>query len=338
MGVSRTVAVALVCALALAAGARAATLDDVRQRGSLNCGVNPSRAGFAVEGENGAWSGFDVDYCRAIAAAVLGDADAVTFVPLAARARFDELRDRKVDVLVRDTAWTMARDTVFGLTFAAVNYYNGIGFMVPVSLGVNSALQLNGVKVCVETGSLAEVVLADYFAARGMEFAPFAMDDDEARRAAYESHECSVLAGDRIELYAARLRLARPDDSAVLPESLSKDPYGLVVRRGDEAWLAIVRWVHFALLSAEELGVTSANVGEMLGSSNEEIRNLLGAGGAFGEGLGLSNRWAADALMSVGNYGEIFERNLGSGSPLRVERGLNRLWTDGGLQFAPPIR
>lgn len=326
-------------AVAVCAGpATAGTLADVKARGSLSCGINPNLAGFSVEGDDGSWSGFDIDYCRAIAAAVLGDADAVTFLPLTARERFDELRSGKVDVLVRDTAWTMARDTSYGLSFAAVNYFNGVGFMVPASLGINSALQLNGASICVESGSLAEVAVSDYFARQGMTFTAVPVPDDDGMQAAYDERRCDAATGDLVELYAARLKLADPAANAVLPESLSKDPYGLVVRQGDEQWFAIVRWVHFALINAEELGVTAANAADMRGSPDEAVRALLGADGNYGADIGLPSDWAFAAISAVGNYGEIFDRNLGAGSPLQVARGLNRLWTDGGLHFAPAIR
>lgn len=321
-----------------AAPSVAGTLDRVVERDHLTCGINPALAGFAEQDSAGAWSGFDVDYCRAIAAAVLGDAEKVEFVPLATRDRFRELESGAIDVLVRDTAWTMARDTAYGITFAGVNFYNGIGFMVPRSLGVDSALQLAGATVCLESGSVNEVVVADYFAANEMTVTTVPVGNDERQKEAYEAGECTVYTGDIVGLHGARLRLAAPDEHAVLPESLSKEPWGLAVARGDEAWLAIVRWVHFALLNAEELGVTSHNVGTMASSPRDDVRNLVGAEGQFGNLIGLPNDWAARAIGAVGNYGEIFDRNLGNASRLQVPRGLNQLWNRGGLQFAPAIR
>jgi len=313
-------------------------LDDVKERNELRCGVNPGLAGFSMQDAAENWSGFDIDYCRAIAAAVLGDPTAVQFVPLTTRDRFRELQSGKVDVLVRDTAWTMARDTAFGLTFAGVNYFSGIGFMVPKSLGIDSALQLTGARVCLETGSTVEASVTEYFAARGMAYTPVPVADPAALRAAYEAGTCNVATGEQVALYGMRLTLGAPDESLVLPELLSKEPYGPVVLRDDPQWFAVVKWVHFALLNAEEMGVTSENVDAMLGAPSEEARNLLGANGAFGEGVGLANDWAAVMIRAVGNYGEIFDRNLGERSELKIARGLNALWTNGGLQFAPPVR
>lgn len=318
--------------------AHAGILDDVRERNELRCGVNPGLAGFSMLDAAQNWSGFDVDYCRAIAAAVLGDPTAVAFIPLTTRDRFRELQSGRVDVLVRDTAWTMARDTAFGLTFAGVNYYSGTGFMVPKALGVDSALQLTGARICIENGSAAGATVAEYFAARGMAVTAVPVSDPAALQMAYEAGTCNVATGELVSLYGMRLTLAHPDGSIVLPELLSKEPYGPVVLRDDAAWLAVVKWVHFALLNAEELGVTSANVDAMLAAPNEEVRNLLGANGAFGEALGLTNDWAANAIRAVGNYGEIFDRNLGAGSELKIARGLNALWINGGIQFAPPVR
>ena len=232
----------------------------------------------------------------------------------------------------------MARDTAYGLTFTGINYLSGTGFMVPKSLGVDSALQLTGAKVCLESGSAAEVVARAYFAANGMEYAAVPVSSDEAQAEAYEAGTCNVYTGNLVELHGARLRLAAPDDSVVLPENLAKEPYGPVVLQGDDRWFNVVKWVHFALLNAEELGVTAANVEEMKTSQSEDVRNLLGADGAFGEGIGLTNDWAANAIAAVGNYGEIFDRNLGANSPLKIDRGFNALWTKGGIQLAPPIR
>lgn len=335
---TKAIGIALATLCLATASADAATLDRVLDRGHLVCGINPALAGFAEQDSAGAWSGFDVDYCRAIAAAVLGDAGKVEFVPLATRDRFRELESGAIDVLVRDTAWTMARDTAYGITFAGVNFYNGIGFMVPRALGVTSALQLAGAAVCLESGSVREVVVADYFAANEMTVTTVPVGNDERQKEAYEAGECTVHTGDLVGLYGTRLRLAAPADHLVLPESLSKEPWGPAVARGDEAWLAIVRWVHFALVNAEELGVTSHNVGTMASSPREDVRNLIGAEGQFGDLIGLPNDWAANAIGAVGNYGEIFDRNLGDASRLQLPRGLNQLWNRGGLQFAPAIR
>jgi general L-amino acid transport system substrate-binding protein len=339
---TRSVPIALAFALgALTLGAattHAGVLDDVKQRKALQCGVNPGLPGFATVDAQEEWSGFDVDYCRAIAAAVLGDGKKVKFVPLTTRERFKALQSGAVDVLVRDTAWTMARDSSFGLTFAGVNYYNGQGFMVPTSLGVGSALQLTGAKVCLETGSATEIAVTAYFKAHEMSYTAFPVENDEKQKAAYEGGLCNVYTGDTVSLYATRLALEKPDDNIVLPEVLSKEPYGPVVLQGDDRWFTIVKWVHFALLNAEELRVNSINVESMKPSDDSDVRQLLGTEGALGKGIGLDNAWAANVIQAVGNYGEIFERNLGTGSKLQIPRGLNALWTNGGIQFAPPVR
>ena len=331
----------VVAALAICLGiaaAHAGILEDVKARKKLNCGVNPDLIGFSHHDDKGDWSGFDVDYCRAIAAAVLGDAKAVTFVPVTTKERFRQLQSGRIDVLVRDTGWTMARDTSFGLMFAGVNFYGGIGFMVPKSLGVDSTLQLSGTKVCVQGGTADEVAVAKYFKAQGIAYSAVSADSEEAQKAAYGSGLCNAFAGDLVGLYGARLALAAPAENVVLPDVVAKDPYGPVVLQGDDRWFTVVKWVHFALLNAEELGVTSADATAMRGDPDEDIRNLLGADGNFGKGIGLSNDWALNAIKAVGNYGEIFERNLGQGSQLQMARGMNRLWNQGGLQFAPAVR
>ena len=329
----------VVLVFCLVAGvAHAGALEDIKARGSLKCGVNPGLPGFASVDDQQKWTGFDIDYCRAIAAAVLGDGQAVTFVPLTTKQRFHALQSGEVDVLVRDTAWTMARDTAFGLTFVGVNFFNGQGFMAPKSLGVDSALQLTGAKVCLETGSATEVAVTTYFREHGMNYTPVAVEDEEKQRAAYVAGRCNVYTGDVVSLYAARLAMANPDDHLVLREVLSKEPYGPAVRQSDYRWFAVVRWVHFALIDAEELGLNRANVSDMMSSDDPDIRQLLGVEGNFGQGMGLKNDWAANAIKAVGNYGEVFDRNLGAGSKLQIARGLNALWDNGGIQFAPPVR
>jgi general L-amino acid transport system substrate-binding protein len=333
-----TVVAALVAALllVLVAPASADVLANVKQRKSLLCGVDPGVPGFATVDDRRQWSGFDVDYCRAIAAAVLGDARAVTFVPLTARERFKAVTDGSVDVVIRNTEWTMARDTSFGVTFVGVDFYNGEGFMVRRGLGINSALQLSGARICVETGSTTEVAVAAYFKTHGMTYVPV-MVGAGGERTAYETGQCDAFTGDLVALYSQRLLLSAPDDSIVLPEIVTKEPYGPLVMQTDYRWQSVVRWVHFALLDAEELGVTAANVAAMKQNDNSDIRQLLGTDGALGKSIGLDAAWAANAIAAVGNYGEIFDRNLGSGSSLQIPRGLNALWTDGGIQFAPPI-
>jgi general L-amino acid transport system substrate-binding protein len=335
---STKIVLAAVALCLTASFAHAGILDNIKARKKLNCGVNPGLVGFAQHDDKGEWSGFDVDYCRAIAAAVLGDPKAVTFVPLTTKERFRELQSGRIDVLIRDTAWTMARDSSFGLMFAGVNFYGGIGFMVPKSLGVDSTLQLSGTRVCVQTGTAAEVAVAKYFKARSIAYTPVSIDTEEAERAAYEAGGCNAIGGDIVGLYEARLSLSTPEDSVVLQDIVAKEPYGPVVLQGDDRWFGVVKWVHFALLNAEELGVTSANAASMRGDPDEDVRNLLGADGEFGKGIGLSNDWALNAIAAVGNYGEVFERNLGSASRLGIARGMNRLWNQGGLQFAPAVR
>ncbi len=336
LGTLIAVVIAAFCFSAATVPVHADILANVKLRKSLLCGVDPGVPGFATVDDQRRWSGFDVDYCRAIAAAVLGDARAVTFVPLTARERFKAIQNGSIDVLIRNTEWTMARDTSFGVTFVGIDFYNGQGFMVRRSLGINSVLQLSGAKICVENGSAAEVAIGAYFKAHGMTYAPVMVDADN-ERAAYETARCDAFTGDLVTLYSQRLLLSAPEQSIVLPEIVTKEPYGPLVLQTDYRWQAVVRWVHFALLDAEELGVTAANVEAMKQSDDSDIRQLLGADGALGKSIGLDPAWAANAIAAVGNYGEIFDRNLGKDSSLQIPRGLNALWTEGGLQFAPPV-
>lgn len=325
--------------LALAAGSAAATtLEDVKAKGFVQCGVNTGLLGFAAPDDAGNWKGFDVDYCRAVAAAIFNDPQAVKFTPLSAKDRFTALQSGEIDMLARNSTWTMSRDTALGLAFSVVNYYDGQGFMVRKEDGITSALELSGAAICVRTGTTTELNLADYFKRNNMQLNPVVFEKVDEVDAAYDSGRCDAYTTDASGLYATRLVLSNPDDHIILPEVISKEPLGPVVRQGDDQWFNIIKWVGFALLNAEELGVTQANVDEMKTSDNQEIRRLLGTDGTFGEDIGLTNDWAANALKAVGNYGEIFERNLGSGSPLQIARGLNALWTKGGLQYAPPIR
>jgi general L-amino acid transport system substrate-binding protein len=321
-----------------ASAAHATTLDDVKAKKFVQCGVNIGLLGFASTDDAGEWKGFDVDYCRAVAAAIFGDPKAVKFTPLSAKDRFTALQSGEVDMLARNTTWTMDRDTKLGLTFAGVNYYDGQGFMVKKSLGVTSALQLGGASVCVQTGTTTELNLADFFKRNNMEYKPVVFEQNTEVNSTYDAGGCDAVTTDASGLYATRLVLKAPDDHVVLPEIISKEPLGPAVRQGDDQWFNIVKWVHFALLNAEELGVTSKNVDEMKNSQNQEVRRLLGVDGTFGEGIGLTNDWAANAIKLVGNYGEIFDRNIGEGSPLKIARGLNALWTNKGIQYAPPVR
>jgi general L-amino acid transport system substrate-binding protein len=316
----------------------AQTLETVKSRGVLNCGANGQLPGFGIPDAQGNWTGFDVDYCRAIAAAIFNDPTKVKFVPLTAKDRFTALQSGDVDVLARNTTWTSSRDTQLGLNATAVNYYDGQGFIVRKMLKVNSALELGDASVCVQQGTTTELNLADYFRSNRMRLktVTFATLDEALK--AYDSGRCDALTTDASGLYSVRLKLAKADDHVVLPEIISKEPLTPFVRHGDDQWFDIVRWVHFALLNAEELNVSRANVDEQLKSDNPEIKRLLGTEGNFGEQFGLTKDWAYRIIKHIGNYGEIFERNLGQGSLLKITRGLNALWTKGGIQYAPPIR
>jgi general L-amino acid transport system substrate-binding protein len=320
-----------------ALAAEAGTLDQVKARGSLICGSNIGLAGFALPDDQGVWKGLDVDECRAIAAAIFNDPNKVKFLPINAKDRPTILASGEIDVLIRNTTWTMSRETG-GMFFTGINYYDGQGFMVRKKLGVDSALKLDGASVCIQQGTSTELNLADFFRAHNIKFEPvsFATDDETVK--AYDSGRCDAYTTDASGLYAERLKLSAPDDHMVLPEIISKEPLGPSVRKDDVQWFQIVQWVHFALITAEEDGVTKANVDEKLKSENPEIRRLLGLEGDFGKGLGLTNDWAYRIIKAVGNYGESFDRNVGDGSPIKIKRGLNALWSKGGLQYAPPIR
>lgn len=322
--------------------ASAATLDDVKARGVLKCAVNTGLAGFAAPNDKGDYTGFDVDYCRAVAAAIFNDPSKVEYTPTTAKDRFEVLANGTVDLLARNTTWTLSRDTTLKLNFAGINYYDGQGFMINAKKipGVNSALQLSGAAVCVQTGTTTELNLADYFKANNLQYNPVVFEKLEEVNAAYDSGRCDVYTTDQSGLYSIRLQLTSPDDHVVLPEIISKEPLGPAVRHGDDQWLDIVRWTSNALVIAEELGITQANVEEMKNSANPEIKRVLGqeANSKFGADLGLSEDWVVNIIKATGNYGEIFERNIGTESPLKIARGLNALWTKGGLQYAPPIR
>jgi len=334
---------ALCAAVALAAmsgsaGAQQKTLDAVKQRGQLVCGVNVGLPGFSAPDDKGVWSGLDVDYCKAIAAAVLGDAGKVRYVATTTKERFTALQSGELDVLARNTTWTIARDSSLGLSFAGVNYYDGQGFMVKKSANVKVGKELGGATVCVQTGTTTELNLADFFRTNNVQYKPLVFEKMDEALKAYQADRCDSYTTDASGLYSVRLQMAKPDDHVVLPDIISKEPLGPAVRQGDSQWFTIVKWVHFALLNAEEFGVTQANVDQMTGSANPDIKRLLGKEGDFGKGLGLDNDWAYKIVKQVGNYGEIFDRNVGAGSRIKIDRGLNRLWTKGGLQYAPPIR
>jgi general L-amino acid transport system substrate-binding protein len=325
-------------AFVLAAGAAVAgTLDTIKARGQLICGANPGLAGFGLPDDHGAYKGLDVDECRAIAAAIFNDPNKIKYLPINAKDRPTILASGEIDVLIRNTTWTLSRETG-GMFFTGINYYDGQGFIVRKKLAVDSALKLDGASVCVQQGTTTELNLADFFRAHNMKFEPvvFASDDETVK--AYDSGRCDAYTTDASGLYAERLKLASPDDNIVLPEIISKEPLGPSVRPDDVKWFEIVQWVHYALLTAEELGVTQVNVDEMLKSPKPDVRRLLGVEGDFGVGLGLTKDWAYRIVKAVGNYGESFDRNVGMGSPIKIKRGLNELWTKGGLQYAPPIR
>jgi general L-amino acid transport system substrate-binding protein len=333
----KRIALFALAALLCAGPAAAQTLNAVKERGNLLCGVNQGLPGFSQpEGSN--WAGFDVDFCRALAAAIFNDAGKVQFVPLSTAERFQALQDKRVDVLSRNSTWTMSRDTGMGLSFAATTYYDGQGFIVRRSLNVNSALELSNINVCVQSNTTTRLNLTDYFRTNRvqhqvMEFASL----DEAV-AAYDANRCNVFTADVSQLYALRLRFSKPDEHVVLPEVISKEPLGPAVRSDDMQWFNVVRWVHFAMINAEELGVSSQTLEQALRSDKPDVKRLVGTEGDHGSQLGLTNDWAARVIRLVGNYGEVFERNIGTRSKLGIARGLNDLWTMGGIQYAPPVR
>jgi general L-amino acid transport system substrate-binding protein len=333
--------VAFILALAVgfaAQSATAQTLKAVKDRGILNCGANGTLAGFGLPDAQGKWHGLDVDICRALAAAIFNDPNKVKFTPLTAKDRFTALQSGEIDVLSRNTTWTLSRDTSLGLNFTGVDFYDGQGFMVRKALKVNSALELNGASVCVQQGTTTELNLADYFRAHKMQLKTVTFATANEAVKSYDAGRCDAYTTDSSGLYAERLRLANPDDHIILPEIISKEPLGPVVRHGDDQWFDIVKWTLFAMLNAEELGITQKNIDEMMKSTNPAIKRFVGTEGNYGEQLGLTKDWAVRIVKAVGNYGEAFERNVGKGSPLKIDRGLNKLWNRGGIQYAPPIR
>ena len=314
-------------------------LDAVKARGQLICGVNTGIAGFALADSQGKWVGLDVDVCRAVAAAIFGDAEKVKYVPTTAQQRFTALQSGEVDILSRTTTITLTRDTALGFDFTGINYYDGQGFMVNKKLGVKSAKELNGATVCVQPGTTTELNLADYFRANKMTFKPVVIEKVEEVRGAFFSGRCDVFTTDASGLYSTRAANApNPDDYIILPEIISKEPLGPAVRHGDNQFADIVRWAFNAMLEAEEYGITSKNVDEMLKSENPSIKRILGVTPGMGKALGVDEAWVVNIVKQVGNYGESFDRNVGMGSTLKIDRGLNKLWTQGGLQYSPPIR
>jgi general L-amino acid transport system substrate-binding protein len=330
---------ALTVAGLAAAAASAATLDDVKARGKLICGANTGLTGFAAPDANGVWSGFDVSLCRAIAAAIFADPNAVEFTPTTGQTRFTALASSEVDVLVRNSTWTYSRDTDLKLDFVGVNYYDGQGFMVPKSLGLTSAKDLDGATVCIQTGTTTELNLADFFRANNISYEPVPVENDAQAAQQFLAGACDTLTTDASGLAATRATFEHPENYVILPEIISKEPLGPVVRHGDNAWGDLVRWTLNALITAEELGITSANVDELAkGTNNPEINRLLGSEGEYGAMMGLSKDWAHNAIKAVGNYGEIFEKNIGASTPIGLARGLNAQWKDGGLLYSPPFR
>jgi len=326
---------ALIC---IAASANAQVLKAVKDRSALNCGVSEGLYGFSARDKDGNWNGFDVDLCRALAAAIFNDASKVNYTPLDANRRFDALRSGSIDVLSRNTTWTMSREVELGLTFAATDYYDGQGFLVRRAMNKDTALDLDGTKICVQTGTTTELNLSDYFRANKMKFEMMASPTLEAAIKSYDSEQCNILTADSSALFGIRLLLSKPDDHIILPDVISKEPLGPVVRQDDMQWFTVVRWVYFAMVNAEELGVTSKNIDEALKSEKPDVRRLVGTEGNYGERLGLTNDWAARVIKLVGNYGEVYERNVGVGSALGIPRGINQLWSKGGILYAPPIR
>jgi general L-amino acid transport system substrate-binding protein len=330
---------AAIAALALSAGlASAQTLKTVQDRGHLLCGVSEGLPGFSVADGNGQWSGFDVDLCRALAAAIFNDPGKLRFVALSASDRFEALRARKIDILSRNSTWTMDRETALGLLFAAVTYYDGQGFMVRKALKADSAVELDGKTVCAQSGTTNELNAADFFRNNRLTYRPVASGSADEALKAYHDGRCEAFTADVSQLYAQRSRMAVSADHVILPDIISKEPLGPAVRQDDVQWLNIVKWTHFAMLNAEELGIGRPNLDEALRSQKPDIRRLLGNDGSYGEQLGLSKDWAARILRLVGNYAEVYDRNIGTGSKLAIPRGINSLWDRGGIQYAPPIR
>jgi general L-amino acid transport system substrate-binding protein len=315
------------------------TFDAVKKQGFVQCGVNTGLPGFSNTDDDGNWKGLDVDVCRAVAAAMFGDASKVKYTPLNAKERFTALQSGEIDVLSRNTTWTLSRDASLGINFTGVTYYDGQGFLVKKSLGVKSAKELSGASVCVQSGTTTELNLADYFRSHNMKFKPVTYDTADATAKAFDAGRCDALTSDQSQLYALRILLKNPSGSVVLPDVISKEPLGPSVRQGDDDWFNLVKWSLFAMLNAEGLGITSDNVDDMRkNSDNPDVKRFLGETGEFGKMLGVSEDWAYNIVKEVGNYSESFERNVGEGSGLKIKRGLNALWKDGGVQYAPPIR
>lgn len=348
MAMKRTFVTGLAIGLAVATAVAAAaityerydtkTLKRTIKRDAVLCGVNQGLPGFSAPDAQGNWSGFDVDFCRAVAAAIFDDPKKVKFVGLDASERFKELQSRKIDILARNTTWSMSRESNLALYFPAVSYYDGQSFMVPKTRNIDSALELDGSKVCVQDGTTTVLNAADYFRANNMKYTEVKLPKLDDVLKAYNSGQCDTFTADASQLYALRLTLAKPDDHVILPDVISKEPLAPVVRQRDDDWMMIVKWTLYAMINAEELGITSKNIDEALKSKKPDVMRLVGTEGAYGEDLGLSKDWAARIIRHVGNYGEVYERNVGDGSKLKIPRGLNQIWSAGGIQYAPPIR
>jgi general L-amino acid transport system substrate-binding protein len=332
------IVLALGASLAFSVAAQSQTLKTVRDRGSLICGVNPSLEGFASKDANGQWSGFDVDFCRAVAAAIFDDPSKVQYVPLSASERFDALKNKQIDVLSRNSTWTMGREGDDSIVFAGVTYYDGQGFLVPKAKNFQSALELDGSKICVQPGTTTELNYVDFFEANHMKYETVHEASADDMIAAYQAGQCDVLTTDASGLFAMRQRLAKPTDNMILPDIISKEPLGPAVRQDDVQWFNIVKWVNFAMLNAEELGVSSKTLDDALKSQKPQVKRLVGTDGDFGKPFGLTSDWAVRVVRGVGNYAEVFDRNVGAHSKLGIPRGLNELWNNGGIQYAPPIR
>ena len=331
----KSIFLGLAVATMFGSSAIADTLETVKKNDHVKCGVSTGLAGFSAADEKGNYQGMDVDVCRAVAAATLGDANKVKFTPLTAKERFTALQSGEIDILSRNTTWTLTRDASLGLNFAGVNYYDGQGFMVSKALGVSSASELDGAAVCLQSGTTTELNLADYFKANNMKYKAVTYDTSDQTIKGFEAGRCDMLTSDQSQLYSLRIKLAKPEDAIVLPEVISKEPLGPVVRQGDDKWFNIVRWSLNAMINAEEMGITKANVASMKDSKDPGTARMMGG---QGEKLGLSDDWSYNIISQVGNYGESFEANVGTGSPLKIGRGLNALWNKGGIMYAPPIR
>jgi general L-amino acid transport system substrate-binding protein len=336
--VALTVAIGLSASAATAQSTSSPTLDAVKAKGFIQCGVTAGVPGFSAPDANNVWTGLEVDFCRAMSAAIFNNPDNVRYTSLTSQERFTALSAGEIDVLSRTTTWTMSRDTQLGIKFVGTMFYDGQGFMVRVADGIKSALELSGAAICIESGTTTELNAADYFAANNLEFNTVVFVDQNEVVKAYEDGRCDVYTTDSSALAAERSKLANPADHVILPEIISKEPLGPVVRQGDETWFNIARWTYYALLEAEELGVTQANVDEMLGSDNPSIKRLLGVEGDFGTPMGLNKDWAYQIIKHIGNYSESYEKHVGPNTPIGLARGLNALWRDGGIQYAPPIR